>query len=221
MISGGMLVAFFVIALAAPLIERLYGIGPGEQFQAGLDGFGMPLGYAGGVSGEHWFGLEPGLGRDIFIRMIYGMRTSLFIAFAAAVVTSAIGIVAGVLAGYLGGWVDAVINWITDFALALPFLIFALAVVPTMELRFYGPRDEVPAAFRVAVLIVAFAVVRLDEHRPAGARAGDRAARAGVRRGGPGQRRRPRAHALPPVAAEHLGADPGLLLAGRTGLCHR
>jgi peptide/nickel transport system permease protein len=156
-VSGTLVVAFMVLALAAPLIERLYGVGPYEQFQGKLDSFGMPLGYAGGISGEHWMGLEPRLGRDIFIRLIYGLRTSLFIAFAAAVITTTMGIVAGIVAGYLGGWVDAVIGWVTDFALALPFLIFALAVVPTVELRFYGPREEVPSAFRVAVLIAVFA----------------------------------------------------------------
>ena len=117
----------------------------------------MPLGYVGGVSGEHWFGLEPGLGRDIFIRMVYGMRTSLFIAFAAALITTGIGVVLGILAGYLGGVVDAVISWITDVALAMPFLIFALAVVPTFSLRFYGPRDAIPAWFAVGTLIVVFA----------------------------------------------------------------
>ena len=156
-ISGTVLVLFLVVALAPPLIEKLYGVSPYAQFQDRLDTFGMPLGYSGGISGEHWFGLEPRLGRDIFIRMVYGLRTSLFIAFAAATVTTVIGIVAGIIAGYLGGWVDATIGWITDFALALPFLIFALAVVPTVELRFYGPREDVPSAFRVAVLIAIFA----------------------------------------------------------------
>jgi peptide/nickel transport system permease protein len=156
-VSGVVMVMFLVIALAAPLIAKLYGVNPYEQFQDRLDSYGMPLGYLGGVSRDHWFGLEPRLGRDIFIRMVYGLRTSLFIAFAAAIITTSIGIVAGILAGYLGGWVDAVIGWITDFALALPFLIFALAVVPTVELRFYGPREDVPSAFRVAVLIAIFA----------------------------------------------------------------
>lgn len=158
MISGIVMVIFLLLALAAPLIEGLYGVGPYEQFQDKLDSFGMPLGYSGGLSAEHVFGLEPRLGRDIFIRLVYGMRTSLFIAFAAAIVTTVIGIMAGIVAGFLGGWVDAVIGWITDFALALPFLIFALAVVPTVELRFYGPREEVPSAFRVVVLIGIFAV---------------------------------------------------------------
>jgi peptide/nickel transport system permease protein len=157
MISGAILLFLFTVALAAPLIEKMYGIGPYEQFQHKLDGFGIPLGYAGGISGEHWFGLEPQLGRDLFIRMVYGLRTSLFIALAAAVISTAIGIVLGILAGYLGGWVDAVIGWITDFALALPFLIFALAVVPTITLRFYGPREEVPDSFKVALIIGIFA----------------------------------------------------------------
>ncbi len=151
--TGAVLVAFAVVAVAAPLIEVAYGIGPNEQFQQQLNRHGLPLGYLGGVSGEHWFGLEPGLGRDVFIRMIYGIRTSLSIALAAAVVTTGLGIVAGVVAGYYGRWVDTIITWVTDFALAMPFLIFALAVVPTFTLRFYGPRDEVPGWFRVTVLI--------------------------------------------------------------------
>lgn len=157
LVSGGTLVLLFVLALAAPLVQWLYGVGPGERFQAGLDGTGMPLGYAGGVSGEHWFGLEPRSGGDIFIRMVYGLRTSLLIAFAAAIITSAIGIVAGTVSGYLGGWVDTVITWFTDFVLAMPFLVIALALTPTLTLRFYGQREAIPVSFQITVLIVIFA----------------------------------------------------------------
>ena len=181
----------------------------------------MPLGLGGGISGEHWFGLEPGLGRDIFIRMVYGLRTSLVIAFAAAMVTTAMGVVAGLVAGYLGGWIDAVIGWVIDFALAMPFLIVALTVAPTVTLRFYGPRDAVPAAFQVDRAGRDLRRLRLGRHRPAGPRAGDLAARAGVRRRGPGQRRRARAHPVPRAAAEPVGADPGLVLAGAARLHHR
>ncbi|MEH0845329.1 ABC transporter permease [Micromonospora sp. CPCC 205711] len=158
MVSGAMLVFFVLVALAAPVVEMLYGIGPREQFQNMLDGFGMPLGYAGGVSGNHFFGLEPGLGRDIFIRLAYGLRTSLLIAFAAAVISAALGIALGAVAGYLGGWIDAVINWVTDLTLAMPFLIIALALTPTLTLRFYGEREAVSPAFGVAVLIAVFAI---------------------------------------------------------------
>ncbi|KKK04728.1 ABC transporter permease [Micromonospora sp. HK10] len=157
LVSGVVLVLFILAAIAAPLLQRLYGMSPSQQFGDLLDSTGMPLGYVGGVSGDHWFGLEPGLGRDIFIRMIYGIRTSLLIALGAAVVTTAIGVVLGIVAGYLGGMVDSVIMWITDVALAMPFLIFALAVVPTFSLRFYGPRDAVPTWFAVTTLIVVFA----------------------------------------------------------------
>ncbi|MFG1775464.1 ABC transporter permease [Micromonospora sp. NPDC049051] len=156
LVSGIVLVVFVLLALGAPLVQRLYGVTPNEQFGDLLDSTGMPLGYVGGISGDHWFGLEPGLGRDIFIRMIYGIRTSLLIALGAALITTAIGVVLGILAGYLGGVADAVISWVTDVALAMPFLIFALAVVPTFSLRFYGPRDEVPTWFAVTTLIVVF-----------------------------------------------------------------
>ncbi len=158
LVSAAVLVLFVLVALAAPLIEAAYGIGPHDQFQRRLDGFGMPLGHAGGVSGEHFFGLEPGLGRDIFIRLVYGLRTSFFVACTAAVLSTLIGAALGGLAGYLGGWLDAVVSWLTDLTLAMPFLIVALALTPTLALRFYGQRDEVPPSFGVGVLIAIFAV---------------------------------------------------------------
>ncbi|WP_446211296.1 ABC transporter permease [Micromonospora sp. IBSANI012] len=158
-VSAALLVFFVVVALIAPLLSLVYGVGPGEDFKDKLDRCcGMPLGYLGGISGEHWFGLEPGTGRDIFIRMVYGLRTSLLIAFSAAVLSTALGVTLGVVAGYLGGWVDAVITWITDLVLAMPFLIIALALMPTLVLRFYGERAAVPEAFGVAMLIAIFAV---------------------------------------------------------------
>lgn len=153
-----MLVVLVVIALAAPLIEWLYGTGPQQQFQSELDGYGMPMGLGGGIAWDHWFGLEPGLGRDIFIRMVYGLRTSLMIAISAAMITTAMGIVAGVVAGYLGGWMDRVVGWVIDFALAMPFLLVALTVAPTVTLRFYGPRDAVPPTFQAIVLVTIFAL---------------------------------------------------------------
>jgi peptide/nickel transport system permease protein len=155
-VSGAVSALLIAVALAAPLIRMAYGTGPLDDFKDDLDRFGMPYGVAGGITGAHWFGLEPGLGRDVFIQMVYGMRTSLGIAFAAALLTTALGMVLGVVAGYLGGWVDAVLNWVTDVTLALPFLIFTLAVIRPLELHFYGPREAVPGWFRVVVLVSLF-----------------------------------------------------------------
>ncbi|MEO3922926.1 ABC transporter permease [Micromonosporaceae bacterium B7E4] len=155
LVSGGVLVFFVLLAAAAPLVARLYGKGPEERFPERLDRNGFPLGYAG-VSGEHWFGIQPGIGRDIFIQVVYGLRTSLMIAFTAAVLTIALGVVIGIVAGYVGGWVDAVITWIIDLALAFPFYIFCFAFVPLAVNQFYGPRDEVASWFRPALLVLIF-----------------------------------------------------------------
>jgi peptide/nickel transport system permease protein len=156
LVSGIVSAVLIVVALAAPLIEAGYGVGPQDKFQGDLDRFGLPYGVAGGITGGHWFGLEPGQGRDLFIQMVYGLRTSLGIAFAAALMTTIVGVLLGIVAGYLGGWVDAVLNWVTDVTLALPFLIVTLAVIRPIELHFYGPREAVPGWFRVVLLIALF-----------------------------------------------------------------
>ena len=153
--SGSVLLFFIVVAAAAPLVAWLYGKGPQDRFPERLDRNGFPLGYAG-VDGEHWFGIQPGIGRDIFIQVVYGLRTSLMIAFTAAILTIALGVVIGIIAGYFGGWVDAVITWIIDLTLAFPFYIFCFAAVPLAVNQFYGPRDEVAAWFRPMLLVLIF-----------------------------------------------------------------
>jgi peptide/nickel transport system permease protein len=110
------------------------------------------------MSGQHWLGLEPQLGRDILMQLVYGMRTSLLIAFASAIIASVVGVVIGIVAGYARGWLDTGINWIIDLTLAFPFLIFALAIIPILEDRFYGDRDAIPASFRVILIISTFAL---------------------------------------------------------------
>ena len=157
---SAMFLAFaLVVGLSAPLIQRITGIDPTDTFTEKLSSFGaLPLGYLGGISAEHPLGLEPGLGRDILMQLVYGLRTSLFIAFAAAIVSTAIGITMGVIAGYARGWLDSVLSWIIDLTLAFPFLIFALAAIPVIENRFFGPRDTIPPSFRVAMIIATFAI---------------------------------------------------------------
>jgi peptide/nickel transport system permease protein len=88
------------------------------------------------------------------MQLIYGMRTSLLVAFAAAILTTALGVLVGIIAGYATGWLAALINWFTDFILAFPFLIFSLAAIPIVVNRFYGNAPEQPAYFRIMVLIL-------------------------------------------------------------------
>ncbi|MEU3453201.1 ABC transporter permease [Micromonospora sp. NPDC006766] len=158
MISGGGLIFFILLAAAAPLVEWLYGKGPLERFTQLLDRNGNPLGYAGGMSPDHWLGVQPRLGRDIFIQLVYGLRTSLMVAFVAALLTITLGVLIGILAGYLGGKVDAAITWFIDLTLAFPFYIFCFAFVPIAAAQFYGPRDQEAAWFRPLLLVLIFAL---------------------------------------------------------------
>lgn len=159
LVSALILAIFMVAALAAPMIKAVRGIDPTDQFTDKLSDFSsVPLGYAGGISSTHWLGLEPELGRDIFMQLVYGLRTSLLVAFAAALLASVIGVAIGIVAGYARGWLDTVLNVVIDLTLAFPFLIFALAVIPILEDRFYGERDAIPPSFRIALIIATFAV---------------------------------------------------------------
>ncbi|MET0418156.1 MAG: ABC transporter permease, partial [Actinoplanes sp.] len=157
--SAVILIVAMIVALCAPLIERITGISPTDQFTELLTDFGaVPIGYLGGISADHPLGLEPGLGRDILMQLVYGLRTSLFIAFAAAAVSTTIGVLMGVIAGYARGWLDGLLSWVIDLVLAFPFLIFALAAIPVVENRFFGPRDAIPPSFRIFMIIATFAI---------------------------------------------------------------
>jgi peptide/nickel transport system permease protein len=152
--SAAMLVFFALVAIFADLIVSAYGINKDQLFQNQLDSLGYPLGYLGGLSGQHWFGLEPQIGRDIFVQLVYGARTSLGIAMVAALLSTVIGVLLGLISGYLGGWVDAVISWFTDLLLAFPFIIFSLAAIPIVNTLVTGSVQEQPGvATRIYVLV--------------------------------------------------------------------
>jgi peptide/nickel transport system permease protein len=157
--SVAVLLFFFVLALVAPLIEKLYGQSPTNTNPRLISLHGaLPLGVNGGMSSEHWLGITPNLGRDIMMQVIYGLRTSLLIAFAAAILTTILGVLIGIIAGYATGWLAAVINWFTDFVLAFPFLIFSLAAIPVIVNRVYGDNPRENPIVRILILILVLAV---------------------------------------------------------------
>lgn len=125
-----------VIAMAvfAPLIVRVSGWGPYDFDQSAIDPNlgGIPLGSWGGVSAEHWLGVEPQSGRDIFARIVYGARASMLIAVSATALTTVLGVVFGLLAGYFGGRTDMLISRLMEFLMAFPALIFMIAVLSAL-----------------------------------------------------------------------------------------
>ena len=80
---------------------------------------------------DHWFGTDE-LGRDIYDRIVWGTRITLYIVGLVAVIVVPIGLLIGVVAGYVGGWVDNVLMRLTDIFLAFPRLILALAFVAVL-----------------------------------------------------------------------------------------
>jgi peptide/nickel transport system permease protein len=89
-----------------------------------------PPAFAGG-SREHLLGTDQ-LGRDLFSRIVYGARVSLLVGLTAVLLAGLSGITLGILSGMLGGFVDKSIMRLADIQLALPFILFALAVMAVL-----------------------------------------------------------------------------------------
>lgn len=66
------------------------------------------------------------LGRDFFIRLVYGTRNSLIISLSAMLIAATVGTLLGVLAGISGGLVNTIISFLIDARLSIPFLILAI-----------------------------------------------------------------------------------------------
>ena len=95
------------------------------------------------TEGKHYFGTDF-LGRDTLSRVIYGLRTSLWVALVVSLLATVIGTTIGAVAGYFGGWVDNGLMRLTDLVLTLP----GLAVLLTLSV-YWGQGDP----FRVAVIL--------------------------------------------------------------------
>ncbi|MFJ4963606.1 Glutathione transport system permease protein GsiD [Streptomyces sp. ADI96-02] len=160
MISAVVVILYFVIALLAPVISALYGKDPYTLYAQEpdypflLNDFAMPTGAFGGVSGDFWFGVEPYLGRDVFTMLLYGIRTSLYMAVALTLLSVGTGVIIGMVSGYFGGKVDYWLGRITDFFLAFPSQLFFIAFMPVVTAMFVSPTDETPTYLRVVAIIL-------------------------------------------------------------------
>jgi peptide/nickel transport system permease protein len=120
----GLVILLLVLALIAPLFVKITGHGPNELFSREMtDEFGLPK----GPNGDFWFGADRP-GRDVFVRVIYGARTSLLVALVATGVAVFVGVILGTMAGYFGGKIDTLISRTIDVILSMPILLFAIGI---------------------------------------------------------------------------------------------
>lgn len=156
-LGGGVVVLILIlIAILAPVIANLAGQDPNAYNEKLIDPlFSTPTGSLGGISGDHWLGVEPVNGRDIFARIIYGARISLLVGFLSAFVAVVLGVLLGVLAGYFGGWIDAIISRVMDMLLSFPQLLFIIALVSVMPNSMLGLNGTSVRVF-VMILVIGF-----------------------------------------------------------------
>jgi peptide/nickel transport system permease protein len=126
------LVALFVVALAAPLLGT---VDPSAMDSANINrdaGQHGAFALLDGSSVMHtfWMGTD-NFGRDIYSRVVYGTRTSLLVAAFTAVVAIGIGALLGMLAGYFRA-VDAVLMRFMDGLMAIPAILLAIALVAAL-----------------------------------------------------------------------------------------
>ena len=148
----------FVVAIAlfAPWVCALLNIDPYSLDKTTLDQFGLPNAPFGGMSRAHPLGVEPGTGRDVLARLIYGARVSLVVALIATFFTTLIGVILGIWAGYKRGIVDGIIGRTIDLLLAFPSLLLIISLAPVMQPRLVslGFPDGNPARMTYIILIL-------------------------------------------------------------------
>ena len=120
-VAGLIIISFIIIlSLIAPIMA------PYDPLDQRLDERLQP------PSSKHLMGTDK-LGRDIFSRILYGGRISLFIAVSSVVLATLIGMLIGLISGYLGGRIDDLLMRITDMFMAFPSLILALAIAAMLK----------------------------------------------------------------------------------------
>src|SRR5262245_24767789 len=138
LLSLGFIILLPIIAfVGAPVAAHFLGHGPNDQNFNAIDPVLLkPVGPLSTVPdplnpNETWFmilGADGTLGRDEFLRVLYGAQVSLEVAVGATILGMFIGVLLGSVAGYFRGWVDTIISRVTEITMAFPALLVVIAL---------------------------------------------------------------------------------------------
>lgn len=120
-LTGFFVILFlFILAVLAPLIM------PHDPLHQDL------LNRLSPPSADHWFGTDE-LGRDVFSRIVFGIRISLSIGIISAIITISIGTLVGLISGYWRGWMDVLLMRLVDIVLCFPTLFLILMILAVVD----------------------------------------------------------------------------------------
>jgi peptide/nickel transport system permease protein len=110
-----------------------------------------------GAGGKFFLGADSGLGRDEMVRLMYGGRTSIFIALTSALITTVLATILGLLAGYHRGWIDAVITRTLDVIWSFPVVLLGIALGTALAVGGLkiGPFELAGNSLWIPILIIA------------------------------------------------------------------
>ncbi len=129
-ILGFSILGFFILLALISFVDELmytlfnipiFPYGPNDIWAGGASAFQTP-------SNVHWFGTD-NVGRDIFVRIIYGAGISIRVGFLAVFVSLSVGTLVGLIAGYFGGIIDSILSSLIEMLLAFPAILLALAIL--------------------------------------------------------------------------------------------
>ncbi|PKQ12248.1 MAG: ABC transporter permease [Alphaproteobacteria bacterium HGW-Alphaproteobacteria-1] len=125
MAATAVVLVLVLAAVFAPLIAPHNPFNPATLNL--MNGFTPPM-EPNAFTGEVFLMGTDDQGRDVFSTILYGMRISLFVGFAAVMLALVIGVTLGLLAGYLGGWTETIIMRVADVQLTFPAILVAMLI---------------------------------------------------------------------------------------------
>jgi len=125
LVGTAFIVLLVLLAVLAPVLPLR---DPNHGYYELLSADGRPI----APGSIFWLGSDPN-GRDLFSRLIWGARISLFIGFIANGMALIVGVVIGTVAAYFGRWVDMILMRFTDVMMAFPVLLFSIALIAILQ----------------------------------------------------------------------------------------